>query len=83
MAFGVHVDVEALAGIALVADAVEAGGQHRRLQQIGIGRAVGEAELEAAGIGNADHVRAVVAGIGDVFGDQVAPESVRGALMRL
>ena len=42
--------------------------QERGLQQIGIGGAVGEPQLEAAGIGNADHVRAVVAGIGDGVG---------------
>ena len=68
MALGVHVDVEALAGIAPVPDAVEAGGQERGLQQVGVGGTVGEAQLEAAGVGDADHVRAVVAAIGDGVG---------------
>ena len=49
-------------------DAVETGGQHRGLQQIRVGRAVGEAQLEAAGIRDADHVGAVVAGIGHGIG---------------
>ncbi len=38
--------------------------EHRGGQQIGLGGAVGEAELELPGIGDADHVGAVVAGVG-------------------
>ena len=57
--------------------------EDRRRQQIRIGGAVGEPELEALAARDADHMRAVVAGIGHGVGDHVAPDNVTGALMRL
>ena len=64
VAVGIHVDVEARARVAIIGDAVEAGGEQPGLQQIGIGGTIGEADLEAAGFGNADQMGPVVAGIG-------------------
>ena len=55
-------------GSRLLRNAVQPRHQHRRLEQIGIGRAVEQPQLEPAGIGDANHVGAVVAGIGDGVG---------------
>ena len=44
VAVGVHVDVQPLTGIALVVDAVETRGEDAGLQEIGIGRTVGQAQ---------------------------------------
>jgi hypothetical protein len=68
VALGIHVDVEPLAGIAAVAHAVESGGKNGGRQQIWIGGAVGEPQLEAAGSRNADHVRAIITGKADGVG---------------
>ena len=80
---GIHVDVEASARIALVADAVEPRRENCGGQQIRIDRAVGEAELEAAGIGIRIMWVRLLPDQLIMFGDHVAPESVGGALMRL
>src|SRR6185437_601754 len=61
VAFGIHVDVEGLAGIGTPRDAVEARREHRGREQVRIGGAVGEPELETSATRNADHVRTVVA----------------------
>jgi hypothetical protein len=64
VAVGIHVDIEPGARIALLLDTFQARDQHGGLQGVRIGGAVGEAELEAAGIGDADHMGAIVSGIG-------------------
>ena len=51
-------------GNALLRDAIKACGQHGGFHGVRIGSAVGEPELETSGVGDADHVGAVVAGVG-------------------
>ena len=60
--------------LALVLDAIEAGHHHRGEREIGVGRRVGAAELEALGLGvgagdrDPDAGRAVALGIDQVDG---------------
>ena len=68
MPLGIHVDVETLAWVAFVGDAVETAGQDAGLQQIGVGGTVHQPELEAAGVGDAHHMGAVVAAVGQGVG---------------
>lgn len=64
VAFDVHIDIEALSGVARVGDPVEAGGPLDGLKQIRVGGAIGLAELEPSRIRYPDHMRAVIAGPG-------------------
>src|ERR1700722_15966057 len=63
MSVRIHVDIEPLAGVALVLDAIDACRDNSGLQQIRIGRGIPEPKLKPAGFGDTDHVGAVVAGI--------------------
>ena len=62
MALGVHVDVVAFARIGLGLHARQACCNDDRLQQVGIRRAIRQAELEATRTWNANHMCAVVTG---------------------
>src|SRR5262245_3347846 len=53
--FGVHVDIERLAGIDVPRDAVETRSEDRRRKQIWIGGAVGQPKLEASAARYPDH----------------------------
>ncbi len=62
MAVLIHVDVMPLAWIGLGAYSVQTGGKDHSLHQIGVGRAIGQPQLEPARTGHTDHMGAVVAG---------------------
>ena len=59
-------------------DAIEARRQHRRLEQIGIGIAIGQPQLQPLVVGQAHHVGAVIAAIADPAGRPGGPGN-RGA----
>ena len=73
MAHLVHVNVVARARIGLGPHAVDTGSKDHSLHQIGVGSAVGQAQLEPAGTRNADHMGAVVAGPGHRVGRPGCP----------
>ncbi len=54
-----------LPGIDLVLDASEACGENSGLQKVGVHSAIRQTHLEPARLGDADHVGAVIAGIGN------------------
>ena len=65
MTLRIHVDIEALTRISFVLDSVEARDQERCWEQVRIRCAVRETEFETTGVGNANHVSPVVAGVCD------------------
>ena len=84
----VDVFVERLAGPQLVLDPVQHGHQHRRKEQVGVGRAVGPAILDPAASGagavdrNTNDGRAVAAAIRDLGGGLVARDQPLVAIGR-
>ena len=73
MAFGIHIDVPALAGVGFGQHPVQTGGNDDCLQQIGICRTVGQTQFKPAGPGYAHHMGAVIAGPCDGVGRPCGP----------